>query len=209
RTPYTIQFAGSIERQITKTATLSGTYVHSHGVHQLFSAVVSTIPAPQYQFESGGVFNQNQLITSFNVRAGTRLTIFSFYMFSHANSDTFGANSFPSDPVKGIAADYGRAGFDVRHRLFLGGTVALPHGFRVSPFMVANSGAPFNIITGQDLNGDSIFNDRPSSAAPGTGIETEWGTFNPLPGANDPRIPVNLGTSPAQFTLNMRLSKTF
>jgi hypothetical protein len=75
--------------------------------------------------------------------------------------------------------------------------------------MVANSGAPFNIVTGQDLNGDSIFNDRPSFASPGSGIETAWGNFNPIPGPNDPRIPLNLGASPAQFTLNMRLSKTF
>ncbi len=208
QTPYTVQFAGSVERQLTKTATLSGTYIHSHGVHQLFSEVVSLLPL-QYQFESGGVFNQNQLIANFNMRAATRLTIFSFYSFSHANSDTAGASSFASDPVKGISADYGRAAFDVRHRLFFGGTVSLPHGFRVSPFMVANSGAPFNITTGQDLNGDSIFNDRPSFAASGSGIQTEWGTFNPLPGPNDPRIPVNFGTSPAQFTLNMRLSKTF
>jgi hypothetical protein len=206
RAPYTIQFAGSVERQITKSATLTGTYVHSHGVHQLFSGVANLAPL-QYQFESGGVFNQNQLITNFNLRAGARLTIFSFYMFSHANSDTAGANSFPSDPALGISADYGRAAFDVHHRLFLGGTVSLPHGFRVSPFMVANSGAPFNIITGQDLNGDSIFNDRPAFSS--SGIATEWGTFNPTPGPNDPRIPANFGTSPAQFTLNMRVGKTF
>ena len=206
RTPYTIQFAGSVERQISKAATLTGTYLHSHGVHQLFSRVVSVSPVPQYQFESGGVFNQNQLIANFNMRAGAKLTIFSFYMFSHANSDTAGAGSFASDPTKGISADYGRAAFDVRHRLFFGGTVSLPHGFRVSPFMVANSGAPFNIIAGQDLNGDSIFNDRPSFAS--SGIQTEWGTFNPEPAASDPRIPMNFGTSAAQFTLNMRLSKT-
>jgi hypothetical protein len=206
RAPYTIQFAGSVERQITKTATLSGTYLHSHGVHQLFSRVVNITPAPEYQFESGGVFNQNQLITNFNVRAGAKLTIFSFYMFSHANSDTAGAGAFASDPTRGISADYGRAAFDVHHRLFVGGTVSLPHGFRVSPFMVANSGAPFNIITGQDLNGDSIFNDRPSFDP--SGIQTEWGAFNPVPAANAPRIPMNFGTSPAQFTLNMRVGKT-
>ena len=208
RAPYTIQIAASVERQINKIATLSVSYLHSHGVHQLFANVVGTGPAPQYQFQSDGVYNQNQLITNFNVRAGARLTIFSFYMFSHANSDTFGATSFASDPTQGIKADYGRAGFDVRHRLFFGGTIGLPHGFRASPFMVANSGAPFNIITGQDLNGDSIFNDRPSFASSG-GIATEWGTFNPTPGPADPRIPVNFGTSPAQFTLNMRVSKTF
>jgi hypothetical protein len=211
RTPYTIQFAGSVERQLTKTATLTGTYLHSHGVHQLFSSVLSSTPVPQYQFESGGVFNQNQLIASFNMRAGAKLTIFSFYTFSHANSDTFGATSFASDPTKGISADYGRAAFDVRHRLFFGGTVSLPHGFRVSPFMVANSGSPFNVITGQDLNDDSIFNDRPAFATdlsrPSV-VQTSLGAFDTAPIAGQTIVPANFGTSPAQFTLNMRLSKT-
>ena len=211
RTPYTIQVAGSVERQITKSATLTGTYLHSHGVHQFFSTVVSTSPVPQYQFESGGVFNQNQFIANFNVRAGAKLTIFSFYMFSHANSNTAGATSFASDPTKGVAADYGRAAFDVRHRLFFGGTVSLPHGFRVSPFMVANSGAPFNVTIGRDLNGDSIFNDRPAFATdlsrPSV-VQTSFGAFDtsPLPGQTI--VPSNFGTSPAQFTLNVRLSKT-
>jgi hypothetical protein len=211
RTPYTVQFAGSVERQLTKSATLSGTYIHSHGVHQLFSSVLTTTPVPQYQFESGGVFNQNQLIVSFNVRAGTRLTIFSFYTFSRANSDTVGANSFASDPTKGISADYGRAAFDVHHRLFFGGTVSLPHGFRLSPFMVANSGAPFNIITGTDLNGDSIFNDRPAFANGASGssiVDTGFGAFNTSSAPGQTIIPSNFGSSPAQFTLNMRLSKT-
>ena len=211
RAPYAVQFAGSVERQLTKTATLTGTYIHSHGVHQLFSSVLTTTPLPQYQFESGGVFNQNQLILNFNMRAGTKLTIFSFYMFGHANSDTAGANSFPSDPARGIAADYGRAAFDVRQRLFFGGTIALPYGFRVSPFMVANAGAPFNITTGTDLNGDSIFNDRPAFAGGATGptiVNTEFGSFNTSPAPGQATIPSNFGGGPAQFTLNLRLSKT-
>lgn len=209
--PYTIQFAGSVERQLTKTATLTATYLHSHGVHQLFSSVLTTTPVPQYQFESGGVFNQNQLITNFNMRMGTRLTIFSFYMFGHANSNTFGAGSFPSNPLLGVSADYGRAAFDVRQRLFLGGTVALPRGFRISPFMVANAGAPFNITTGLDGNDDSIFNDRPAFATdlsrPSV-VATNFGTFDTAPIAGQTIIPVNFGNSPAQFTLNLRLSKT-
>ena len=211
RTPYTVQFAGSIERQLTKTATLTGTYIHSHGVHQLFSSVLTATPVPQYQYESGGVFNQNQLIMNFNMRAGTRLTIFSFYMFSHANSDTVGAGSFPSDPTRGISADYGRAAFDVRQRVFFGGTVALPRGFRVSPFMVANSGSPFNIITGTDLNGDSIFNDRPAFGDGATGpniVNTNFGSFDTSPVPGQLTIPSNFGNGPAQFTLNLRLSKT-
>jgi len=225
RAPYTVQAVASVERQITKTSTLSVSYIHSHGVHQFFSinsAVVDAIqknifnpaspPPPVYQYQSEGIFNQNQLITNFNVRAGAKLTIFSFYSFSHANSDTAGAGNFPTNPAN-ISADYGRAGFDVHHRLFFGGTISLPHGFRVSPFMVANSGSPFNITTGQDLNGDSIFNnDRPAFASsttlPGDLRQTSFGNFDIAPAAGTAPIPVNFGTTQAQFTLNMRLSKT-
>src|SRR5437588_9552239 len=210
--PYTMQLAASVERQVTKTATVTATYLHARGVHQLFSNVVSTVPVPQYQFESGGVFNQNQLITNFNVRAGTRLTLLGSYSLSYANSNTAGAGNFPSNPVAGIKGDYGRAGYDVRNRLFFGGTVGLPRGFRVSPFLVANSGTPYNIITGTDLNGDSIFNDRPAFATdlsrPSV-VQTSLGAFDTAPISGQALVPINFGTSPAQFALNMRLSKTF
>src|SRR4029077_13413803 len=145
RAPYTMQRAATVDRQLTKTATMSLTYLHTRGVHQFFSTVLSTPPGPQYQFESGGVFNQNQLIANINLRMGARLTLFGFYVLSYANSNTGGAGTFASSPALGIGADYGRAGFDVRNRVFLGGTVSLPHGFRISPLLVANSGAPFNV----------------------------------------------------------------
>ena len=211
RAPYTIQLATSVERQLTKSATVTATYLHAHGVHQLFSSVVNTVPAPQYQYQSGGVFNQNQFITNFNMRVGTRVTLSGFYSLSYANSNTGGAGSFASNPALGIKADYGRAGFDVRNRLFFFGNVSLPHGFRVSPFVIANSGAPFNIITGQDLNGDSIFNDRPAFATDlsrASVVQTNFGAFDTVPVAGQTLVPINLGTSPAQFTFNMRLSKT-
>jgi hypothetical protein len=77
--------------------------------------------------------------------------------------------------------------------------------------MVANAGAPFNITTGTDLNGDSIFNDRPAFAGGGTGptiVDTSFGSFNTSPAPEQTTIPSNFGTSPAQFTMNLRLSKT-
>jgi Carboxypeptidase regulatory-like domain len=214
RAPYTMQAVASVERQLTKTATLTVSYIHSRGVHQLFSVNNNALlpgATPANEYVSEGVFNQNQMITSFNMRAGTKLSLFSYYSFSYANGDTSGAGSFASNPILGIAADYGRTAFDVRNRAFFGGSISLPRGFRVSPFMVANSGPPFNITVGQDLNGDSIFNDRPAFATSSTAnpIVTSFGVFDVNPGANEPRIPVNFGTTPAQFTLHLRLSKTF
>ena len=106
------------------------------------------------------ISSQNQLIANFNVRAGAKLSLYGYYSLNFAHSDTAGATSFPSNPYN-IGADYGRASFDVRNRVFFGGTISLPYGFRLNPFMIFNSGTPFNVTTPLDLNGDSIFNDRP------------------------------------------------
>jgi len=227
RAPYTVQAAASVERQLSKSSTLTVNYIHSQGVHQFLNIncqatgvcaaldapalPVGATAGPQFVYLSEGIFKQNQLITSYNMRLGAKITIFSYYSLSYANGDASGTGSTPSNPVRGITADYGRTSFDVRNRLFLGGTVALKHGFRLSPFMVANSGPPFNITLGQDLNGDSIFNDRPSLASAGAAntFATNFGNFNTQPGPNDPRIPINFGATPAQFTLNLRASKTF
>ena len=103
--------------------------------------------------------------------------------------------------------------FDVRNRFVLGGSISMKYGFRLNPFIIAQSGAPFDIIVGQDLNGDSIFNDRPAigtTAGPGGQIYvTQWGTFNSVPIAGQPIAPINAGSATPLFTLNLRLSKTF
>jgi len=237
RAPYTVQGGVGVERQVTKSATVSVTYLNSHGVHQLMTRNINA-PLPGtyssclsgdttctpsagtrpysdegnlYQFESNGLFNQNQLITNLNLRMSTRVSLFGFYSLNFSRSNTAGVSSFPSDAYD-IALDYGRAAFDVRNRLFLGGSFSLPKGIRLSPFVMANSGSPFNITTGQDNNGDSIFNDRPAYApagATGTNIvKTQWGTFDTNPHAGETIIPINLGTGPGQFSANFRLSKT-
>lgn len=230
RAPYTIQSAVGVERQVTKYATVAATYINSHGDHQLLSRNINA-PLPGtydpadptsgvrpfgeleniYNFESDGLFNENQLITNFTLRVGTKLSLFGYYALTYAKSDTAGATSFPADQYD-LAANYGRAAFDVRNRLFIGGTYAMPWGIRLSPFIIASSGSPFNITIGQDINGDSIFNDRPSFANSRTPTmdvrDTAFGDFDLAPGADDGLIPPNFGTAPGQFTMNLRVSKT-
>ena len=63
--------------------------------------------------------------------------------------------------------------------------------------MVANAGAPFNITTGTDLNGDSIFNDRPAFSGGATGptiVDTNFGSFNTSPAPGQATIPANFGS---------------
>ncbi|MGH9397366.1 MAG: TonB-dependent receptor domain-containing protein [Terriglobia bacterium] len=164
-----------------------------------------------FQFESNGLYNQNELISNFRVNEGI-LTLFGFYTLNYASSDTNGVSSSPSNPYD-ILQDYGRAAFDVRHRLVVGGALSLPYGFRIMPFMHVNSGSPYDITLGHDLLGTSVFNQRPALAAPGqTGpniVVTRLGTFNTTPGIGEPVIPVNSGDGPGAFNLNLRLSKTF
>lgn len=84
-------------------------------------------------------------------------------------------------------------------------------GFRFSPFVVAQSGSPFNITTGQDVYGINTFNARPTVGTcgdPGV-ISTVYGCFNSAPQPGQPGIPINEETGPARFTMNLRLSKTF
>jgi hypothetical protein len=231
RAPYTMQGALSLERQLTKSLNMALTYIHSDGVHALLSRNINA-PLPGtfnpadplsgtrplgnignvYEFESDGVFHQNQFIANANWRMGTRISLFGYYVLNYANSDTAGATSFPANQFD-LAADYGRAAFDIRQRAFIGGTISLPYGFRASPFIIASSGIPFNITIGQDLNGDSLFTDRPSFATsatlPQNLVMTKYGNFDLAPAANAAIIPPNLGTGPSQFTVNLRLSKTF
>lgn len=229
--PYTIQTAVSVERQLSENANVAVSYLNSRGVHMLLSRNINA-PRPGtfdpsnpasgvrplvnigniYQYESDGIFKQNQLIANLNFRAASTLSFFGYYVLGYANSDTSGASSFPSNQYD-LIADYGRAAFDVRHRVYLGGTIALPHAFRLSPYLVASSGLPFNITVGHDLNGDSIFNDRPAFATsqsnPQNVVTTRWGFFDTVPIPGETIIPPNFGTGPGRFTLNMHFSKTF
>jgi hypothetical protein len=220
RTPYTMQTGVSLERQLTKSANMAVTYLNSRGVHAFYTNFINAnepggLPPNEilYQYQSEGVFEQNQLIVNSSVRMGTKLTLFGYYVLNYANSDTAGPTYMPSDPLD-PAADYGRASFDYRHRLFMGGTIGLPKAFRLSPFLIASSGVPFNITTGDDLFGDAQFNTRPGAAScSGTPtpniVQTKYGCFNVAPAPGDALVPINDATGPGRFVLNLRLSKTF
>lgn len=228
RAPYTMQAAFGIERQLTKTMKLSLTYLNSRGVHQLFTNNINaplpgTFPANPvcplgcatgniYEYQSEGIFKQNQLIANLNWRYNPNVSLFGFYTLSYANSDTSGSGSFPTDPYD-PSLDYGRAGFDIRNRLFFGGSFTVPFGLRLSPFIFAQSGSPYNITVPEDIFGTSIFNARPGVAA-GSANCTSFSTTNPscfvipTPGQAYSPIPINLGQGPANVSVNMRVSKT-
>src|SRR5262249_40637899 len=129
--PYIEQAAIGIERQLPKNISVALTYTHSHGVHTLRSRNINApLPGtydPQmrnsgvrpygnvgniYEYESTGIFNQDQLITNVNARVNAKLTLFGYYALNNARSNTDGAGSFPANQYD-LSTEYGRAGFDV------------------------------------------------------------------------------------------------
>lgn len=238
RSPYIMQSAVSLERQISKTINLTVSYLNSRGFDQLLTRNINAPVPPAtdptdptvrpcssnpslcslnplqntYQYASQGIFRQNQLIVSSNVRAGAKLTLFGYYTLNNVHSNTSGG--FPSNQYN-LDQDYGRAAYDIHHRVFFGGSISGPYGFRLSPFLIAASGSPYDVTIGQDLNGDSIYNDRPAFATDLTRpsvVFTRFGAFDTQPNigvSGQKLVPINYLTGPTQFVLNLRLSKTF
>jgi len=230
KTPYVMQSGVTLEKQLGKSANVAVTYLNTRGVHALLTRNINAPLPPTYlntdrplggqnniyQYEPAGLFKQNQFIVNGSVRMGSKLSLFSYYTLNYARSNTSGIGSFPSNQYD-LTADRGRAGYDTRHRVFLGGSIGLPHMFRISPFMVASSGAPFNVTSGVDSNNDSLFTDRPTYSqfqtalanAQAKGTLASGVSFHCQPAAGQTEIPVNCGQGPARFSLNLRLSKTF
>jgi hypothetical protein len=218
RAPYMAQLGVGLERQLPKNLVLAVNYLHSRGYHNLRSRDITapdSVSAPDvtavYQYESSGIFKQDQLVTSLNARINPRVAFNGSYTFGKANSDTDGAAVFPADSYN-LQPEYGRAGFDMRHRVQFSGSFAMRWGLRLSPMLIATSTRPFNITVGRDLNGDTIFTDRPAFATDlsrPTVVRTAYGAFDlaPLPGQTI--IPRNYGVGPGLVSLNLRLAKTF
>ena len=52
-----------------------------------------------YQYQSTGIFRQNQLVLNTTIRAGAKVMLNGYYTLNYADSDTSGVNSSPSIPM--------------------------------------------------------------------------------------------------------------
>ncbi|HTZ88943.1 MAG TPA: carboxypeptidase regulatory-like domain-containing protein [Alloacidobacterium sp.] len=222
-----MQGAIGIDRQLGKNATANVTYLYSQGVHQYWTnnitapffdssndtyadAVDLTPPSENlYTYQSGGFYRQSQIIAS--GRAGfRRFSLFGFYVYNNALSNTGGVNSFLSN-AHDPKLDYGRTTFDVHHRFIVLGNIQAPWAFSFAPFLAYNSGTPYNLTIGSDLTANNQFNARPTFAASCSeagAVETKFGCLNTDPvGTNERIVPYGYGTGPQNVSLNLRVSK--
>jgi hypothetical protein len=224
--PYLMQSAITLERQIPSNTTLAVTYTNSHGLHELRSFDINaplpgTYPAapvypmgnsnPVLLMTTSGLYNQNQVITNVNSRLGQNVSLFGFYMLNYAMSNTDGLGTYPSNPYSQVG-EYGPSASDIRNRAFIGGSINTKWNLRISPFVNLNSGPPFDITSGSDAYGTSLFNSRPGIATnpsePGL-IQTKYGLLDPNSTPGEQLIPRNFGRGPGSYTVNLRISKSF
>ena len=178
QSPYTMQAMFGVERQLPFRSNLSLFYVTARTNHVLRlrninapicpaqeNCLNSPRPIPEagniYQYESSGVSNQNQIILNFRSMISQSISLFGNYRYGFSNSNADGSGSFPAYSYD-LDGEYGRSGGDIRHNFFISGNISLPYQFSLSPFIIMNSGRPFNITRGLDLNSDSLTTERPS-----------------------------------------------
>jgi hypothetical protein len=227
RAPRIIESAVGIEFQLPKKTVVSFSYRNTRGMHLLESRnTTAPLPSGQssnleparptsnvntYTYESAGVLNQNQFLAKIESHFSQDFSMFARYTYGQAFDNTDGPGSFPANQYD-LSAEYGRSATDVRHRVFFSATAKVPFGLQISPFIIVRSGLPFNITTGRDANGDSLFTDRPAAALnlskPGV-VLTRFGAFDPNPSAAQRLISRNFGNGSPYFTVSMRVSREF
>lgn len=218
RAPYIVQSSASVERQL-KGATVALSYTNSHGVHSLRSLDINAprngvYPLgqsnPLFLMTSSGIYNQNQVSVNVNAKVNKSLSLTGSYTWNRARSNTDGLGTFPANPYN-YAGEYGAASTDIRHRVSLGGTINAKWAISLAPLMTLQSGAPFDITTGSDLYGTTLFNARPGMANdPGKAgvIQTVYGLLDPKPVPGQTLLPRNFGRGPGQMLVNLKIGKT-
>ena len=138
------------------------------------------------QYSSLGSALYEGAILEVNKRFSNHFSILANYTFSKAfdTATDFNSDFGPVDNTN-LAAERALSTFDQRHKLVLAtvldtgkhgkGAGMLFSDFLLSPIYRYNSGHPFNLLAGTDVNGDRhSTNDRPIGAARNTGLGPDY-----------------------------------
>jgi hypothetical protein len=223
RAPRLYQSSVGIDRQLNPASHLTLTWIGSRGVHLLNSRNVNAPVGGLYPFgdrsirlltESAGLSSRNQLVANVNVSL-PKLFLFGYYSLSYGKDNNEG---IPADPYN-LRAEWGPSTYgDLRHKGALGLTIPVRWKFSLSPFLVANSGVPYNITTGLDPYNTGYPEARPALmagvAAPACQggplvYESGFGCFNLKPASGTPSIGRNYGVGPANWNVALRVSRTW
>ncbi len=212
--PATLQGTIAVEQELPGKARVSAGFTEARTFHNLLLVDASPFQQGSPRFlsvESSGILAQRQVKVELSDNLSKRLNLTADYVWSRANSNTDGTTN-PAATPNSLQNELGRSATDIHDNFTLTGSWDIPWGIRLSPFVVASSSRPFNIITGRYQDGDIPYTGRPALAIdpnqPGV-IVTQFGAFDLNPSPGEPVIVRNYGRGPAFFSASFRLSKTF
>jgi hypothetical protein len=186
-----------IERELPFDSSLSVGYIYLRGLHLILSRNVNVprcassvnpnLCRPDANFgnisryESSGDSSFNGLVVSFNKRAKNWASFRLSYTLSKTIDNAGNFFFFTPQDNFNLRDERGLSDNDQRHRFTLSGTFNTPinienslarklfGGFQFSYIFNYASSLPFNIVTGNDRNGDTTNNDRPLGVGRNTG----------------------------------------
>jgi hypothetical protein len=203
---YTEQASLQIERELPFDSSFSVGYIFVRGLSLILSRNVNVPscaaaadpnlcrPDPNFgnigRFEGSGESGYNGLIMSFNKRRGRWADVRVSYTFSKALDNS--GNFFFSTPQNNfdLNDEWGLSDNDQRHRLTFNGSFStggaksrsltrrLYENFQFSYIFTYASRLPFNIVTGNDRNGDTNNNDRPVGVGRNTGRGFDYSSLD-------------------------------
>jgi hypothetical protein len=115
-------------------------------------------------------------------RFGAHYTLLGNYTYSKGFDTTtdFNSDYGPQDPTN-LGLDRGLSPFDQRHKVVIAGVLDSPWqnpilaGFELAPIFTYNSGHPFNLLAGGEVNGNNhTTNERPIGAGRDTGLGPDY-----------------------------------
>ena len=171
--PRNFRSSVGVERNLAGRLRLTVDYSYTRGSHELRSRNRST-PGSSLsvrEIESTARSTRHAIDARLNLMPTptAKAGFFIGYLWQNARNEANGALSLPADENE-LAAEWGRSPTGVPHRVF--GLLNLNPTKQISlgALLQAQSGTPFDITTGRDDNGDTLFNDRPAGVTRNTGV---------------------------------------
>ena len=185
-TPYKNVGSLGVQRELTSDMAFSLDFVYAVSYHLLLlrdanAPVQGVYPDPtigvayEPQTRGRGKYKAMQLglLKRFGDSFGAQLA----YTLASTKDNTDGSQYTPSDNHN-IESDYGPSSNDIRHTLNLAVDWRGPWGIVLGTSGSLLSSPPFNIITGNDDNGDTYISDRPAGEERNSGRGATLWTVN-------------------------------
>ncbi len=138
----------------------------------------------QYTSASSAVYQAGILEIKKNF--SNHFTLLGNYTFSKGfdTGTDFNSDYGPQDPTN-LGLDRGLSEFDQRHKVVVAGVFESPwkspilSGFQLAPIFTYNTGHPFNLLAGTEVNGNNhTTNERPIGAGRDTGLGPDYKSFD-------------------------------